>query len=117
MKRLHIVMLLFALAPIAWAQTLSRSSPILAMVEAERDFAATSKKAGTTASFLAYIADDGILFRPKAVKGKEWLTANPPPASDKRPWLHWEPSFAFMARSGDMGYTFGPWEYRSDTKD
>ncbi len=117
MRRLYIVVLLFALAPMASAQTLRRSSPILAMVETERDFAALSKEKGTTASFLAYIADDGILFRPKAVKGKEWLTANPPPPSDKRPWLHWEPTFAFMSWAADMGYTYGPWEYRRDIKD
>ena len=115
--KFHILVLLFVLAPIASAQTLSRSSPILAMVETERDFAAMSKEKGTTASFLAYIADDGILFRPKAVKGKEWLTANPPPASDKRPWLHWEPSFAFMSWAADLGYTYGPWEYRRDIND
>jgi ketosteroid isomerase-like protein len=117
MRRLYIVVLLFALAPMASAQTLRRSSPILAMVETERDFAALSKEKGTTASFVAYIADDGILFRPKAVKGKEWLTANPPPPSDKRPWLHWEPTFAFMSWAADMGYTYGPWEYRRDIKD
>ena len=117
MKRFHLPVLLLALASIVSAQTLRRSSPILAMVETERDFSAMSKGKGTTASFLEFIADDGILFRPKAVKGKEWLTANPPPASDKRPWLHWEPSFAFMAWAADMGYTYGPWEYRRDIKD
>lgn len=117
MKRFNIPVLLLALATIVSAQTLRRSLPIQAMVEAERDFAATSKDRGTNASFLAYIADDGILFRPKAVKGKEWLTANPPPASDNRPWLHWEPSFAFMSWAADMGYTYGPWEYRRDIKD
>ncbi len=117
MKRVSLLIILLTFTSIVSTQTRHQESPIAKMVDAERTFARTSKEKGTTASFLAFIADDGILFRPRAVKGKQWLTANPPPASDKRPWLHWEPSFAFMARSGDMGYTFGPWEYRSDIKD
>lgn len=118
MKHAYILTLSLVLVSLASAQTLRRSvSPIVMMIETEKEFAATSKEKGTNGSFLAYIADDGILFRPKAVKGKQWLIANPPPASDKRPWLHWEPSFAFMAWAGDMGYTYGPWEYRRDIKD
>ena len=117
MKPLYTLIVLLTLAFLVVAQTAGKLSPIGTMVETERAFAKTSKEKGTNGAFRDFIADDGILFRPKAVKGKEWLIANPPPTSDKRPWLHWEPSFAFMARSGDMGYTFGPWEYRSDIKD
>ncbi len=117
MKTLNILLLLFSLAFVGLAQTPRKQSALEAMVRTERAFAKTSEEQGTTPAFLAFIADDGILFRPKAVKGKQWLKENPPPASDKRPWLKWEPSFGFMARSGDMGYTFGPWEYRRDIKD
>ncbi len=116
MKTLN-VLLLFAFALVALAQTPGMQTPLEAMVATERAFSKVSKERGTTPSFLAFIADHGILFRPKAVKGKQWLTENPPPASDKRPWLNWEPSFAFMARAGDMGYTFGPWDYRRDIND
>ena len=116
MKVLNIL-LLFTFAFVALAQTPASESAMETMVATERAFANTSEEKGTNAAFLAFIADDGILFRPKAVKGKQWLTENPPPASDKRPWLNWEPSFAFMSQSGDMGYTFGPWEYRRDIKD
>ncbi|HKO61247.1 MAG TPA: DUF4440 domain-containing protein [Pyrinomonadaceae bacterium] len=117
MTRVSLLIILIALTSVVATQRQQQKSPIAEMVETERTFARASKDKGTTASFLEFIADDGILFRPRAVKGKEWLTANPPPASDKRPWLHWEPSFAFMSGSGEMGYTFGPWEYRSNIKD
>ena len=117
MKRIYTLISLLMFASLMFAQTPGKSSLITAMVETERAFAKASKEKGSNPAFRDFIADDGILFRPKAVKGKEWLIAHPPPASDKRPWLHWEPSFAFMARSGDMGYTFGPWEYRADIKD
>jgi len=109
---------LLSLALLVVAQNLRARSPLEAMVETERAFSKMSEVKGTTPSFLAFIADDGILFRPKAVKGKQWLNENPPPpASDKRPWLKWEPTFADMARASDMGYTFGPWEFRRDIKD
>ena len=117
MKLICLLIWLLMLASLVFAQTPGKSSAIATMVETERAFSRASKEKGSNAAFREFIAEDGILFRPKAVKGKEWLIAHPPPASDKRPWLHWEPSFAFMARSGDMGYTFGPWEYRSDIKD
>ncbi len=117
MKRLSVLMLLVSLAFLVAAQNPPATSPLEEMVATERAFARTSEEKGTAPSFLAFIADDGILFRPKAVKGKQWMIENPPPASDKRPWLKWEPTFAHMARAGDMGYTFGPWEYRRDIKD
>jgi ketosteroid isomerase-like protein len=66
---------------------------------------------------MAFIADDGILFRPRAVKGKQWMNEHPVPPSDKRPLLSWYPTSADIARAGDMGYTTGPWEFKSDIHD
>jgi len=60
------------------------------------------------ASFLAFIADDGLLFRPGPVSGKKWWTERP-----ERPGLlSWEPVYADVSRAGDIGYTTGPWEFR-----
>lgn len=86
------------------------------MVETEQAFAKTSEDRGTRDAFLAFIADDGILFRPKAVIGKQWMNEHPLPPSDKRPLLAWQPAFAGMAESGDLGYTTGPWEFKDDIK-
>ena len=91
--------------------------PLQAMVDTERAFARMSVQQGIRPSFMAFIADDGILFRPRAVKGKQWMTEHPLPPSDKRPVLSWRPSFADISRSGDIGYTFGPWEYKNDVKE
>ena len=115
MKKLIRVTLLLGFVSFGFGQKTTQKSPLQAMVDAERAFAAMSEAQGIRPSFMAFIADDGILFRPKAVKGKQWMADHPLPPSDKRPLLSWYPSFAGMARSGDLGYTTGPWEYKSDT--
>ncbi len=92
-------------------------SSLQAMVETEIAFARAAAEKSTQEAFLAFIADDGILFRPTAVNGKRWMLANPVPKTTKRPLLSWMPSFADISQAGDMGYTTGPWEFRSDSKD
>lgn len=92
-------------------------SPLESMVDTELAFAHMSKEQGTRPSFMAFIANDGILFRPRAVKGKQWMTEHPVPPSDKRPLLSWYPIVADIAIFGDMGYTTGPWELKADIHD
>jgi len=79
------------------------------LVEAERAFAALSLARGTRAAFLEFLAEDSILFRPGPVPGKKWIEDHPAPST----LLTWEPAFADVAQSGDLGYTTGPWEIRS----
>lgn len=79
-----------------------------AMVAAERAFARLSAEKGFKESFLAFIAEDGIMFRPMPIKAKASLRERPePPIS-----LVWGPSHAEISRSGEMGWTTGPSEIR-----
>lgn len=110
-----ICTMMFMIATLA--QDSNSTSALQSMVATERAFAQASLDQGTRPAFLAYIAEDGILFRPTPVNGKKWLQENPLPASDKRPLLAWQPVFADIAISGDLGYTFGPWEFKPDIKD
>lgn len=89
------------------------------MVKTEQAFSKMAEEKNTRDAFLAFIADDGLLFRPGAVNGKKWLLEHPapPPKDDKKPLLAWQPSYAGMAASGDMGFTTGPWEAKADVKD
>ena len=98
-------------------QKTERPSSLRAMVETEIAFARMASEKSTQEAFLAFIADDGILFRPTAVNGKRWMLANPVPTTAKRPLLSWLPNFADISQAGDMGYTTGPWEFKSDIKD
>ncbi len=99
------------------AQKKTGVNDLRSMVETERSFARMSEEKGTREAFAAFIADEGILFRPTAVLGKKWMQENPLPPSTTRPLLAWQPIFAFVSNAGDLGYTTGPWQYKKDIKD
>jgi ketosteroid isomerase-like protein len=83
------------------------------MVKAERKFYQTGQEKGTRAAFLAFLADDAVVFRPGPVNGKEVWGKRPETGLD----LIWEPTFAVMARSGDFGYTTGPAKWKAKKTD
>ena len=89
----------------------------MAMITTERAFSRMSEEKGIRESFTEFIAEDGILFRPRAVFGKKWMRDNPLPPSTMRPLLVWQPMFAGISRDGDLGYTTGPWQFKNDIKD
>jgi len=83
------------------------------LVSSERSFSKTSEEKGTKEAFLAFLADDSVLFRPGPVPGKSWTETSPSPPGV----LTWHPVKADIARSGDLGYTTGPWEARRNATD
>jgi ketosteroid isomerase-like protein len=103
----------------AFAQTQQARKPVSnlkadfdSLVAAERAFAKLSEAKGLKESFLANIADDAVIFRPGPVPGKEWLSAHPNPPV----LLVWHPTHAAIARSGDLGWTTGPYEITPEGK-
>jgi ketosteroid isomerase-like protein len=110
--KLAILLLFLGSSIVADGQT-----PLQEMVKTEQGFSKMAEQKNTRDAFMAFIADDGLLFRPGAVNGKKWMIEHPVPASDKKPLLAWQPKFAGMAASGDMGFTTGPWEFKNDIKD
>lgn len=79
------------------------------LIEAERNFARMAGERGVNTAFRANIADDGILFRPAPVNGKQWLADQPNPPGT----LEWAPAYAEIACSGDIGWTTGPFHSQS----
>ena len=78
------------------------------LVAAERAFSALSVQKGIKTSFLAYLAEDGIVFRPTATNGRKAVEAQ----QSSNMTLIWEPEYAEVSAAGDLGYTTGPWELR-----
>ncbi len=76
------------------------------VVQAERDFAADGAANGIKKSFLAHMADDAIVLNPDPVSAKALYGAQP---DRKGPLLEWWPVWAGIARSGDLGFTTGPY--------
>jgi ketosteroid isomerase-like protein len=92
-------------------QAKSLPPDLASLVEVERAFASASVAQGMRAAFLHYLADDAVVFRPEPVQGKKWYRARPASTAI----LAWEPAFADVSASNDLGYTTGPWALRPDS--
>lgn len=80
---------------------------LLPMVETELAFAADARARGMKEVFIEFAADDGLLFRRTAVNARElWRQTNPAPKG----LLSWHPTYADVARAGDLGYAYGTYE-------
>lgn len=78
------------------------------LIEAERAFSRRSVEHGMRDAFLAYLAPGAVVFNPLPTPGRPlWDSRSPSPST-----LIWEPAFAEISASGDLGYTTGPWELR-----
>lgn len=90
------------------------SLPILrAVVASERNFARNCLEHGIHESFLQFFADDSIIFAPAPTNGKAFYQKY----EDKGPRLVWQPIFASVSNSGELGVTTGPWELRQSATD
>ncbi len=79
----------------------------------EHLFATTSVDSGMTVAFLRFLNDEAVVFRPGPISGKRWYSDR----SNTTAFLNWQPEFIEIASSGDLGYSTGPWEYRSSRAD
>jgi ketosteroid isomerase-like protein len=93
-------------APPAAPGTADLAAARAALLEADRAFSRLSEEQGMRAAFLAYLAEDAVIFRPGPVVGRAYIAARPQPAIS----LSWYPVLAEVAASGDLGYTTGPYE-------
>ena len=105
---LRVLAVLLATTVVLRAETPAEA--LRAMVEAERKFYQAGQEKGTRVAFLEFLADDGIIFRPGPVNGKESWTKRAETGLD----LVWEPTFAAISRSGDFGYDTGPSKWRAN---
>jgi ketosteroid isomerase-like protein len=75
------------------------------LVELEAGFAAAARDRGVKAAFLEYLGADSIVLQPGPVRGRAaWTGKSEVPAT-----LEWLPDRAQMSRSGEFGFSTGPW--------
>ena len=96
--------------PLVQKVTTAPEDDVLALISAERAFCKKAADTSIRDAFYEYMADQAVIFRPGPVNGKEFYLGRP---SNPGPVLNWWPTYAEIAGSGELGWTTGPWEYRS----
>lgn len=84
--------------------------PIDALYGAQDSFCRKAAIDGEKAAFLSVLMDDGVIFRPAVIKGRQFWSA----ADGPSPLLYRGLSFADVSSNGLLGYTTGSW--RSELK-
>lgn len=87
------------------------------IINADKTFSALSKEKGMKHAFLQYAAQDVVMLRENSFpqKGKNAMKERFRTFSDTGFVLIWEPLFADVAASGELGYSYGT--YTSTSKD
>jgi len=78
------------------------------LLAAENYFAAYASDKGIRDAFLKVSDNETILFRPNPVKAEDFFDKK---SSDDPGQLAWTPVFAKISKSGDWGFTSGPYSY------
>jgi len=105
-----LVLVLPAVPAFATVTTLSGEPPddLRPLLDAERHFCARAKETSIRDAFYEALDDNAIVFHGGPVNGKDYYKDRP---SNPGPTLWWEPKYAEIANSGDLGWTTGPWVF------
>ena len=107
--------IVFTITASVFTQTSDRRARALEqLVATERAFAKSSVENGVRNSFIQYFAEDGINFQPNPTRTKEAMQKRPEQTKPFAYTLNWEPVFADVSRSGDLGYTTGPFTLKQN---
>lgn len=79
------------------------------LVKAEQVFAQKLAKDGTKEAYGDFAASDGLVFRPNPVNAKTFYETQPVSKD-----VSWTPVYARVSKSGDWGFTTGPFTVGTD---
>lgn len=96
---------------LACASTTGREPAIAVkeIVASEHAFAQRCKEKGLREAFVAFAAPGAVFFRPQPVDVRKWYADRP----DSPAELTWEPTYAEISGTSDMGFSTGPWQLRT----
>ncbi|KQR69879.1 nuclear transport factor 2 family protein [Pedobacter sp. Leaf176] len=110
MKTLFSTAFAVALTLNAFAQKSDGTTKSL--VNAEKDFAKSIAKKGDKEAYIDYSSATTLVFRPNPVNAKTFYATQAKGTNQ----VSWEPNFAKVSRSGDLGFTTGPYEIAGTEK-
>jgi ketosteroid isomerase-like protein len=90
----------------------------LALMDADRAFSKMSGEKGMKTAFMDYIDSNGVLLRPGylpivGADAVDFLSQLP----ENEYTMQWEPAGGDIAKSGEMGYTYGTFKIRQLKRD
>lgn len=84
------------------------------ILQAEIDFAERARERGVPDAFLQFAAEDAVMIRGnEVIRGKQEMEAYFDQATFKDVELIWSPDFVDVANSGDLGYTYGKYQFNA----
>ena len=83
------------------------------VVNTEKAFAKYAADHNPQAAFLQFMDSSAVVFREGKILRAREVWANYTPAIA----LTWQPAFAGISRSGELGFTTGPWQVRKTLQD
>jgi ketosteroid isomerase-like protein len=104
---------LFSAGGVICSEQPDATTAVKALVESEKSFARTCGEHGIRDSFLQYFAADAVIFAPEPTNGRAFYAKY----DDKGRHLNWQPAFAAISSSGEVGLTTGPWELKKSAAD
>ena len=120
-NRILVLLLVFAAAcntkkPVA--ETIENTDGKTAMMETDRDFSKLSEEKGMKQALMHYIDSNGVLLRPNIIPiaGGEAINYISQ-GNDTAYTMTWEPNGGTLAKSGELGYTYGIYSLKPKNKD
>lgn len=115
MRQLILALMIFTIGEglVMTSQAATPEEAARQIAETEMAFAKRASDTTMTAAFLEYLHDEAVVFRPEPVNGKLWYSNRPSSTAQ----LNWWPIYVFASKTGDMGLSTGPYEFRSENSD
>jgi len=84
------------------------------LLQVDRDFSSYSVEHGKNAAFLKFAAEDVTFLAPNSypMVGIKLLEERQAKRPDTTYMLTWKPMYARASESGELGYTYGIWEFK-----
>jgi hypothetical protein len=83
---------------------------VKSLVNSEEYLNSTMSLGGIKTTFLKSAATDCILLKPNPINAKKYYSKQ----ENTIDYLYWKPEFAMISKSGDFGFTTGPYIFRSN---